>query len=55
LSDKSKRSVEIEAELIALKLNKEINEAQLDSISGGVAASAPVAAPIPIKETKPKP
>ena len=55
MSDNSKKSVAMDAELIALKLNKELNESQLDSISGGVAASAPASAPIPIKETKPKP
>jgi bacteriocin-like protein len=45
MPDKSKKSVEIEAELIVLKENKELNEAQLDSISGGVGASAPADAP----------
>lgn len=38
LPDKSKRSVEIEAELIVLKANEELNEAQLDGISGGSGA-----------------
>ena len=40
MSDKIVKSVAMDVELTALKANEELNEAQLDAVSGGARGSA---------------